>query len=76
MKSGNLNFLEPSGPFQACNGNDTLFSNLVAVRIINPSSHGLETLAFNLVLSSEENIEEKGSINGWLKVRAAQRFTS
>jgi hypothetical protein len=20
MKSGNLNFLEPSGPFQACNG--------------------------------------------------------
>jgi len=22
MKSGNLNFLEPSGPFQACNGTD------------------------------------------------------
>ena len=21
MKSGNLNFLEPSGPLQACNGN-------------------------------------------------------
>jgi len=22
MKSGNLNFLEPSGPLQACNGTD------------------------------------------------------
>ena len=25
MKSGNLNFLEPSGPLQACNGTDLLF---------------------------------------------------
>ena len=24
MKSGNLNFLEPSGPLQACNGTDLL----------------------------------------------------
>jgi len=24
MKSGNLNFLEPSGPLQACNGNALL----------------------------------------------------
>jgi len=26
MKSGNLNFLEPSGPLQACNGTDLSFS--------------------------------------------------
>jgi hypothetical protein len=25
MKSGNLNFLEPSGPLQACNGTDSPF---------------------------------------------------
>ena len=25
MKSGNLNFLEPSGPVQACNGTDLIF---------------------------------------------------
>ena len=25
MKSGNLNFLEPSGPLQVCNGTDFLF---------------------------------------------------
>ena len=25
MKSGNLNFLEPSGPLQACNGTDIPF---------------------------------------------------
>ena len=25
MKSGNLNFLETSGPVQACNGTDLLF---------------------------------------------------
>ena len=27
MKSGNLNFLEPSGPVQACNGTALPFSN-------------------------------------------------
>ena len=26
MKSGNLNFLEPSGPLQACNGTDLPYS--------------------------------------------------
>jgi len=26
MKSGNLNFLEPSGPIQACNGTAYLFT--------------------------------------------------
>jgi len=28
MKSVNLNFLEPSGPLQACNGTDLLLSSL------------------------------------------------
>jgi len=27
MKSGNCNFLEPSGPLQACNGTDLPFTN-------------------------------------------------
>jgi hypothetical protein len=30
-KSGNLNFLEPSGPLQACNGTDLLFYNVNCV---------------------------------------------
>jgi hypothetical protein len=38
-----------------------------SVRIINPSSRGLKTLAFNIVLTGEENIEEKESISGWLR---------
>jgi len=29
MKSGNLNFLEPSGPLQACNGTDLPFHDLL-----------------------------------------------
>ena len=28
MKSGNLNFLEPSGPLQACNGTAALHINI------------------------------------------------
>ena len=28
MKSGNLNFLEPSGPLQACNGTDFPFTTI------------------------------------------------
>ena len=33
MKSGNLNFLEPSGPFQACDGTDLnlTFSGTVSI---------------------------------------------
>ena len=36
-KSGNLNFLEPSGPFQACNGTDLPalpFTHLLTSKII------------------------------------------
>ena len=29
MKSGNLNFLEPSGPVQACNGSALTFYSIV-----------------------------------------------
>jgi hypothetical protein len=36
----------------------------------------METLAFNLVLTGEENIEEKESINGWLKDREVHQFIS
>ena len=32
MKSGNLKFLKPSGPLQACNGTDLLFNLLISVR--------------------------------------------
>ena len=32
MKSGNLNFLEPSGPLQACNGTALPFCHFVKIR--------------------------------------------
>jgi hypothetical protein len=34
MKSGNLNFLEPSGPFQVCNGTALPFYKVV-IRVVN-----------------------------------------
>ena len=36
MKSGNLNFLEPSGPLQACNGTALLYDtiNIVCVYVL------------------------------------------
>ena len=37
MKSGNVNFLEPSGPLQACNGTDLLFTTEDAVLHISAS---------------------------------------
>ena len=37
MKSGNLNFLEPSGPVQACNGTDLPFLHTVAFAEISES---------------------------------------
>ena len=36
-KSGNLNFLEPSGPVQACNGTDLPFTNMFRI-LVHPSS--------------------------------------
>jgi len=39
MKSGNLNFLEASGPQQACNGTDLLFFLLRNKFIV----HGIKT---------------------------------
>jgi hypothetical protein len=35
MKSGNLNFLEPSGPLQACNGTDFIIIIIIIIIIIN-----------------------------------------
>ena len=37
MKSGNLNFLEPSGPLQACNGTDLPFTGYHKNKIILPA---------------------------------------
>ena len=34
MKSGNLNFLEPSGPLQACNGTALLYFIIIIIIII------------------------------------------
>ena len=36
MKSGNLNFLEPSGPLQACNGTALPYLYMLQPSIIDP----------------------------------------
>jgi len=43
MKSGNLNFLEPSGPLQACNGTDLPFTNYLNTLIKMVKNVGEET---------------------------------
>ena len=35
MKSGNLNFLEPSGPLQGCNGTAFIIIIIIIIIIIN-----------------------------------------
>ena len=50
MKSGNLNFLEPCGPLQACNGTDLLF--IYNITCFGPShgpSSSIEILCFRYV---------------------------
>jgi hypothetical protein len=44
MKSGKLNFLEPSGPFQACNGTVLSFSIYIMISVFeaNPHQHVTE----------------------------------
>jgi len=34
MKSGNLNFLEPSGPLQACNGTALFYTEILSSGVI------------------------------------------
>ena len=49
MKSGNLNFLEPSGPLQACNGTDLPKKVRTFLEILAPS-----VLLFFLCLFSQK----------------------
>ena len=45
MKSENLNFLDPSGPLQACNGTDlpfTVYCIVASYRIYDQTDDGLE----------------------------------
>ena len=44
MKSGNLNFLEPSGPLQACNG--------TALRFYLPSRNVLEIIKYKILYNN------------------------
>ena len=50
MKSGNLNFLEPSGPLQACNGTDLPLpwvSRGIASRTLKPGARVTAVINFN-----------------------------
>ena len=49
-KSGNLNFLEPSGPLQVCNGTALPFTELcVTLRPLKITSKGVQGKSFVLV---------------------------
>jgi len=45
MKSGNLNFMEPSGPLWACNGTD-LPLKCVIIYVLTSQHHLAETLVY------------------------------
>jgi len=50
MKSGNLNFLEPSGPLQACNGTDLPFYLLIS--LYNNSTQHLHTVFLGCIYTT------------------------
>jgi hypothetical protein len=52
MKCGNLNFLEPSGPLQACNGTDLSF---FYVNILRVSAHTIKKNTEYLLAASKKN---------------------
>jgi hypothetical protein len=54
MKSGNLNFLEPSGPLQACNGNVLPFLFYLHI------STSLIHLAITIVFIDNHHLSEDG----------------
>jgi len=50
MKSGNLNFLEPSGPLQACNGTALLQLPFIGMQQHGTSGRNLGTIQRNMLL--------------------------
>ena len=53
MKCGNLNFLEPSGPLQACNGNSLPFHILIDARFVAVVVVYLTTFYIHYIASNE-----------------------
>ena len=51
MKSGNLNFLEPSGPLQACNGTDLSLRVPVTIIFVLEISYYFRQNVYNVCLS-------------------------
>jgi len=61
-KSGNLNFLEPSGPLQACNGTDLPFTpNFIFVKIV-------QTISREKEVNSEFQNQNKNSLENRLSI--------
>jgi hypothetical protein len=58
MKSGNLNFLEPSGPLQACNG--------TALPLL------LHLLLERMVLELAALLEVRSGIYVWMETKASE----
>jgi hypothetical protein len=49
MKSGNLNFLEPSGPLQACNGIDLpLLGGILSWQGVGEQNYSEKTFSFTV----------------------------
>jgi len=58
-KSGNLNFLEPSGPLQACNGTDFAFFLPICIRPTHLSKHFEVVPRFSKDLCTSASVCEK-----------------
>ena len=60
MKAGNLNFLEPSGPLQACNGTD------LAYLTVDMTMHLLYNIQLNVPVTQDHY---EASIKNFIRVR-------
>ena len=54
MKSGNLNFLKPSGPLQACNGTALPFFITLTDKVMHPEAVQREQVAEGLFRVKEQ----------------------
>ena len=69
MKSGNFNFLEPSGPLQACNGTDLpLHMVATVVYMVNPLAPELFFLISALSVYKMWIIQESNKLVLWNKL--------
>ena len=74
MKSGNLNFLEPSGPLQACNGTEIGGKNYSNLRFVQNSALN-KSVKFALSIGTTDNLFFPFWHDKWVYHTAPENFS-